>query len=313
MSKLQSFFDDAIRIHSQRNSAHLGDRSTYIGASDIGSCPRKVVLSKSKPVEHDSKTLLKFARGHIAEDLIASIFKAGGLKFNRQHTAIHPDHPFLLCHIDFLFDTGLRIHIVEVKSTDGIPEVPYSSWVEQLHFQIGLVAKNNPRTEIGGSILAIDLNAGEWREFNGFKPDNLIFNHLVEKGLHIRSSLSGDQPPSTETGILCGYCPYRSDCPALGDASAPLPDEVEVLAREYLAANQVKSRSESTLKRLKGEILSFTGTKFLGATDKLTIRAWDVGGSDMVDDKLLKESYPDIYDQVKKEKAGSTRLEIKPR
>jgi CRISPR-associated exonuclease Cas4 len=31
----------------------LGDRTEYVGASDVGQCPRKVVLSKTQPVPHD--------------------------------------------------------------------------------------------------------------------------------------------------------------------------------------------------------------------------------------------------------------------
>ncbi len=31
----------------------LGDRTEYVGASDVGTCPRKVVLSKTQPVPHD--------------------------------------------------------------------------------------------------------------------------------------------------------------------------------------------------------------------------------------------------------------------
>ncbi len=31
----------------------LGDRSTYVGASDVGKCPRQAVLSKIEPETHD--------------------------------------------------------------------------------------------------------------------------------------------------------------------------------------------------------------------------------------------------------------------
>ena len=43
----------------------LGNRTEYVGASDVGQCPRKVVLSKTQPVPHDSQTLIRFERGNL--------------------------------------------------------------------------------------------------------------------------------------------------------------------------------------------------------------------------------------------------------
>lgn len=314
MSKLSLFMDDAIRKMSKKNSAHLGDRSVYIGASDIGCCPRKVVLGKLKPEEHCTKTLLYFARGHLAEDLVANIFRAGGLKFNRQHTVIHPQFPYLLCHIDFIFDTGNRLHVVEVKSTDGIPDEPYSSWVEQLHFQMGLVAANNPRIEVTGSLLVVDVNRGKWEEFNSFVPNDLVFNILVEKGHHMRAAMLGEIEPRIEAGLLCGCCLHQDDCPAFADCmSLSLPDEVNRIGIEYIAANAAKSAAETILKRLKNDILSFTGEgKYRGASDQVEITITLQPASDIVDSQRLKEVYPDIFDDCQKKKAGFTRVDVKP-
>ena len=42
----------------------LGDRSTYVGASDVTSCLRKAYLSKIQPVEHSLEQMIIFERGH---------------------------------------------------------------------------------------------------------------------------------------------------------------------------------------------------------------------------------------------------------
>jgi len=34
------------QVNAQRTQETLGDRTEYIGASDLGQCPRKVVISK---------------------------------------------------------------------------------------------------------------------------------------------------------------------------------------------------------------------------------------------------------------------------
>jgi len=210
MSKLDTFLANAIQTHQLQLSSHLGDRSLYVGASDIAGCPRKAGLGKQQPPNHDIKTLLRFARGHVAQSMYAEFFRAGGANFEEEVEVRHPEIPEILCHIDFLFHTNSekkRLHVVEMKSTSGIPDEPHSSWIDQLHVQMGLLKLNHKDdVEIGGSILVVDLNAGEYREFNGYNPNELVFNHLLEKGAHIFSAMTGECEPKTETSFLCGYC-----------------------------------------------------------------------------------------------------------
>jgi len=73
----------------------------------------------------------------------------------------------------------------ETKTTDGIPDEPYGSWVEQLHTQIGLLHLAYPEAEIRGSILARDLNKGMEREFNGYSYNEQLFEYVLGKGVHI--------------------------------------------------------------------------------------------------------------------------------
>jgi len=314
MSKLDVFFGMALAIHSLNNSSHLGDRTQYIGASDIASCPRKAVLSKIHPIPHDTSTLMRFARGHITEDLLARIFEAGGATFLRQVEVCHPCEP-IRCHIDFLFYSSRngRIHLVELKSVDGIPHEPYSSWIDQLHVQLGLFRENNPDSHIGGSILAVDLNAGAWQEFNGLSPNETVYRFLLEKkGKHILSALRGDCEPDTEPGILCGYCSYRSECPGHGGAQ-PIPREILTSADAYERLSRQKDTIEAGLEVLRNDILAFTGTarSFRGQEGDLSIVTTVCPGATMVDSKKLKADYPDIYKECSKPKRGSTKLEVK--
>jgi len=50
------------KLARQHTEETLGNRSDYLGASDIGYCPRKVILEKINPSEHDLATLLRFQR-----------------------------------------------------------------------------------------------------------------------------------------------------------------------------------------------------------------------------------------------------------
>jgi len=312
MSKLQAFLENALREQSRKNSSHLGDRSRYVGASDIAGCPRKAVLSKINPQPHDAATLLRFSRGHAAEDLIDSIFRAGGLTPQREVELCHSDFPEIKCHIDFLFHSKAsgRFHVMELKTVGGIPDAPYEGWVNQLHVQMGLLELNNPGAPIGGSILAVDLNAGEWREFNSYTPNRVLFDALITKGRHILASLKQPENAQVEPGRLCGYCDYRADCPAFTEDAVEIPGEIRTLAARYLEKTETKKALDRDIRELKEEILGFTGPDFRGLSDSLQVCAFEVGPSETVDTRRLKEAFPEVYEKVKKERAGYTRLEV---
>lgn len=315
MSKLAAFLGRAIPTHQKKQSSHLGDRTVYVGASDIAGCPRKATLGKQFPTDYDIKTLLRFSRGHAAQAMYAEFFRTGGALFEEEVEVRHPDIPEIRCHIDFLFYANRqtkRLHIVEMKSTDGIPDEPYASWVDQLHVQMGLLHLTlDPEVEIGGSILVVDLNAGTYREFNNYAPNRLVFNQLMEKGQHILSAARGECAPKTEPSFLCGYCSFRNGCPAHA-IDMELPPEIHDAGKAYLELNEQKKGIEARLEVLKNEILTFADGVFKGASGGILVNVTSVADSVIVDSKKLKNSYPDIYDQVTKPKSGFLKLEIKP-
>ena len=104
MSKLAAFLGRAIPTHQQKQSSHLGDRTGYVGASDIAGCPRKAALGKQCPSSHDITTLLRFSRGHAAQAMYAEFFRTGGALFEEEVEVRHPDIPEIRCHIDDAFD-----------------------------------------------------------------------------------------------------------------------------------------------------------------------------------------------------------------
>lgn len=79
---------DARQLATQH---HLGDRTAYIGASDIGLCPRKTILGKSCPKDPDLKTLIYFARGHLVEEIVFSALNGSN---PRRQTELGTDIPY---------------------------------------------------------------------------------------------------------------------------------------------------------------------------------------------------------------------------
>lgn len=313
---LIQFFETAVAALNRNKSAELGDRTQYIGSSDVGSCARKVYLQKKDPTEPDFSTMLKFSRGHVAETLIAEIFDAAGVKhlYDTQVEVVHPDYP-LKAHIDFLFyadfDGTPQLHVIEVKSVNGIPDVPYPSWVDQLNFQLGLLRLKYPKKKLGGSILTIDLNAGKIHQFNGFEYNKTLFSYLCNRGLHMLECLAERAKAKPSTSFLCGYCSYRPDCPAMSMTRVDLPSEIEALASKYVELGEIRSDADREMKSIKEELLAFTGPIFKGRSDSIDLVVTSVAPSMVVDGKLLKQQYPDIYPEVLKERAGFTKLECR--
>lgn len=314
---LTPLFETAAVALNRKSSAELGDRTRYIGSSDVSSCARKFMLQRTSPATPTVSNLLKMSRGHVAETLIQRIFDAGGMKhcYDMQVELQHPDYP-LKAHLDFLLYLNLdgepELHVIEVKSVSSIPDEPYPQWEEQLAYQLGLLRMQYPDRKIGGSILAVDLNAGQIHQFNGYTYNDALFNYLYCRALYLLDCLEGKDTPRTTVSHLCAYCQYRSDCPALHVPKVALPVEIEALAEKYAQLNSTRSTAEKQMKSIRQELMGFTGESFKGGSSKISLIVSSVAPSMSVDAELLKERYPGIYPLVLKERAGYTKLECKP-
>jgi len=312
---LTPFFEKAVVAFSNKKTAELGDRTQYIGSSDVAGCARKVYLQRKNPITPSVNVLLRYSRGFAAETLIENIFTAGGLSFDTQVLLKHP-HYNLLAHIDFLLKSDIngtpQYHVVECKSVSSIPSTCYPNHEDQLLFQLGMLKLNYPEAEIGGSILVIDLNAGQIHQFNGYEYDSATFNYLINRGLHLLDVLNEEDEARPSPSNLCGYCSYRSDCPAMTLPSVVLPTEIEAMAGKYNELNRTKNLAEKELQALRREIMDFTGPVFRGRSDNYDLVVTSIAPSMTVDASLLKKQYPDLYPNLCKEKAGYSKLEIRP-
>ena len=135
-------------VSQQSTAAHLGDRSTYVGMSDIGQhweCPRAALARKVLPTTDSLERLLTLQRGHWFESGVGQALASLGLhvlpqlEINWQHQGVP-----IKAHLDFVLAWGApvnAIRILEVKSTDKLPASPHDSHLLQLHGQIGLLAQ----------------------------------------------------------------------------------------------------------------------------------------------------------------------------
>jgi len=254
------------KLARQHTEDTLGDRRDYLGASDVGYCPRKVILEKIQPGEHDLATLLRFQRGHMAEDIIAMAFTAAGYtNFERQVEVVMEGDVPLKAHIDFVFTSTIHKikSILEIKSTSNIPEGPYSSWESQLYIQMGALANQYPDYTIRGAVLALDLADGEVGFFNGYIPQKTIFHGLMERAGSIWSDyqalLQGEERNlSTEVSPLCGFCSHLTTCPKFAAV------EVPQLAGSVKSLQEMQAREkgvQAEIKHLKKQLLAVVEQK----------------------------------------------------
>lgn len=159
MSKAHSVTDKAasllaliasgLHTHAEQTTVQtLGDRSQYIGLSDIGralECPRAALCNKVFPQPHpDLPKLLTLQRGHWLEHGIGQALTAQGLRMLPQlelsltHNAVP-----IKAHMDFVLvwdKPRPAVRILELKSTAHLPETLYTSYECQLYGQVGLLA-----------------------------------------------------------------------------------------------------------------------------------------------------------------------------
>lgn len=291
------------RISAEETLADLGNRGDYIGASDIASCPRKVVMSKLIKKEHDLEQLIVFQRGHLAEGIVKkSLLKWKEEKPDKRGVVTQYEVKALngkvRAHLDFLIkDDDRKITVIEVKSASMV-EQPYESWLNQCNFQIGLV-KQSPKTAglpISGEVLAIDLKKGAVNEFPiEFSPE--IFTAQMEKAEYLirevetAKKTGSIESINTEPSALCGFCDHRHDCPSY-NKSEEIPEDLKELLRQYAQVNAVSKDIENNLSLLKEEITGY-GRPFKVSFDGIRA-SYSISSFESLDIKKLKEELPEI-------------------
>ncbi len=142
---------------AQRTASSLGDRSQYIGMSDIGralECPRAAVGQKLFGNGHDQQLdqhavqaqigkQLRFQRGHWFEAGIAQVFRQQRLPVIEQLEIVtsYQQVP-IKAHLDFVFASAVgqpTVRILELKSCEKLPKTLYSSYETQVYGQVGLL------------------------------------------------------------------------------------------------------------------------------------------------------------------------------
>lgn len=217
---LLELFRQGLANYGQRQTqAMLGDRTAYIGMSDIArytECPRAAVAGKLLPPGTSLGRLLTLARGHWFEDGVGQCLAALGLHVLPQLEIRHTYRGVpIRAHLDFTLVWELprpAVRILEVKSMEQLPADPYAAHELQISGQTGLLRRlwNKPTFSL--------------RDKNGrILHDNLTFPQICREhlGLAFPDSV---RDVSLEGWLLClsmkearAFGPYGYDAESLAN------------------------------------------------------------------------------------------------
>lgn len=294
---------DFLKVGLENTDSGLGDRSLYVGSSDVGQCPKKSFLSKTVGEKHDLKQLLIFERGHVAEGIVRNGLAnhPQKVKFTEQFEAIGVGEiDFIKTHIDFIVEFPQELLVIECKTfSTPLPNgSPRESWIYQVQLQLGLL-KAMTGKEVRGKIVAFNLNTGDADEFDVYFNRSL-FHIAVERAKHLWDALKTKNEPKGECSDLCSVCPFKDRCETLrGVNPHVLPDEISI-ALNRLAEIKPIIKEEKEIKENIKAFFEASGLK-RGVSKDRTITYSIRKGRETVDVEKLKEVAPNILPLVLKE------------
>ena len=261
MERLLSFVEGALgNLAEQETASSLGDRTSYVGMSDIGramNCPRAALANRTCRRALSLNHMLTLQRGHWFEEGIGRALLARHPEtFSQLEIVPQLDIP-VRAHLDFVLVTTVpvpTVRVLELKSTACLPQTLNASYEAQVYGQIGLLhrfwsepafscAKSARMTfpelcrmqfgvELPEQVEDVDLAAHvlslsmtEARAFGPYKPDTAMLELCMETAGQLWSAQTkglslNDMDYARGWNPLCSCCEWSSDCPKFSDASS---------------------------------------------------------------------------------------------
>lgn len=305
--------ENFLRVVQKKSEESLGNRAKYIGGSDVGGCPYKVINSKLRKIPPTFKQAIIQERGHMAEDMIAMMLT--DISYDRQAVVRGELDNFpLKAHLDFLIKGRDRNVIVEAKTVSSPIDVPYESWILQVQFQMGLLMNeiSNESHSLDAYIIAMDVNTG-WEKFFKIKFNDDLFLMALNKACHLIDCLQNKAEPKAVIQYYCSDCPFKDECPKQGLHAKELPEDILSDVKEIKAyknkAKEIKSREEKVKEYLVNTCVETGKVEDLidGFSAIVTCKE---SKSNRFNTNKFKKDHPDLYEEYVNE-SSSFRLSIK--
>lgn len=300
-----------LELGLKKTDSGLGDRSQYIGSSDIGQCMKKSFLSKTVGENHDLTQLLIFQRGHVAEGIVRA-----GLMNNPKQVPFeeqvevkgYEQWPFVKSHIDFLVHFPNEDVIIECKSISSpLPdEKPRLSWLYQVQLQIKL-AKLRTGRDTRAIIVALNVNTGERFAFD-VEYSEVFLNTALSRASKLWEALQTKCEPDGELSDLCAYCPFKTQCSTLQRNGEKLPQEVDAMITRLKELSPLEDEAD----RLKENVKAFMEAAKIkkGIGEKYSVLLSESKGREKVSIEALKAQYPEAANKLIEKGKPYTKLKV---
>lgn len=124
----------------------LGNRSAYLGLSDLAQyskCPRKAILDKISFPQNSLERILTLQRGHWFENGMKECMTSLDMRFMHQLEISHVIKGVQIkAHLDFTLvwdEPYPAVRILEIKSTEKIPDKAHESHLNQAQAQVNFL------------------------------------------------------------------------------------------------------------------------------------------------------------------------------
>lgn len=321
----QSAMQSALESRLNQNT-HLGDRTKYIGASEIGSCLRRIILSKLYPKSFDTASMGRLLAGRAMENeliqlvriaLNGSLRNTGRVQLDLRHPTIpfhaHPDGRII-------GEADGQDGVLEIKTASASTFKKYQSeglpiiYLDQVQSQMGLANLSWALV-----VLVSRENLSEMATFT-IPFDRGHFAKLEERAalaayaLHDENVL--DQLSGEPERGFCHTCPYSGNCTAFQERReagqrGEIPEvtrlQMECQLEELASLEAISGPAQERIAELRDQVK--TALQCSGANKVVlengTVQMVDSSRTSF-DSKSLQREAPEIYSRFQKSSSFST-------
>lgn len=299
-------------------AAWLLNRTKGIGGSDVGaicgvnnySSARLIYLQKTGQYEDgvnepNEASLERMYFGHLLEPVVADEFarRTGKNVIVSPATLVHKKYPWAIANVDRLIvdDNGVPYGILECKTASEYMnenwdegDIP-TSYIYQLQWYLWI-------TGLEYGAFACLVGGNKFYYYDTFRNDELIENEIFPKidkfwNYHVKNLV---EPELTGTDADAELVSSINTEVEKGSELIIEDDTINDLAAIVKECKAKKKEIEATEKEAANRIKDVLKNKEIGYTKDHIVK-WSPRKQTRIDSKKLKEQYPEVYEDCKKE------------
>lgn len=228
-------WESAVKSRMSGSAIGLGDRTKYVGASEVGKCMRAVALGKVDPVEISGKSVHAMRMGQVLEPETLDTYLnwvAGNNGITREDVVFYPQVELsagpLKAHLDALvFLPGLKPVVTEVKSvganTFEKAAAGQISPIYETQVKAGMLLAEYAGTAVedeGVLLYGLTEDVRVFMPVSIPKPTDEEAAWIEDRAARIMQAVAEGPDacaalPAEEDRGFCFSCPYKGGCPAM--------------------------------------------------------------------------------------------------